>query len=256
MILGPRIGKYVKGKPQAMPGHNIPMVVLGTFILAFGWFGFNPGSTLAGTDLRISFIVVNTMLASITGALGALLALTWKKLPHDPSMLCNGMLAGLVAITAPCAFVSPWAGALIGAVAGVLVVYSVFFFERIGIDDVVGAISVHGVNGLWGVLSVGLFANGDYGAGWNGVVRDEFVKAYGADGVRGLFYGDASQLVAQFVDCGVLVVFGFVMAYVWFKLSNLITPLRVPEDVERDGLDIPEVGAPGYPDFAIRSTPH
>src|SRR3989449_8628427 len=101
MVLGPRIGKYVKGKPQAIPGHNIPMVVLGTFILAFGWFGFNPGSTLAGTDLRISYVVVNTMLASITGALGALLTLEAKGLKHDPSMLCNGMLAGLVAITGP-----------------------------------------------------------------------------------------------------------------------------------------------------------
>ncbi|MCX5737918.1 MAG: ammonium transporter [Proteobacteria bacterium] len=173
IVVGPRIGKFIGGKPQAIPGHNIPMVVLGTFILAFGWFGFNPGSTLSGTDLRISFVVVNTMLASITGAIATMATLSWKKLPHDPSMLCNGMLAGLVAITAPCAFVSPWAAAVIGAVAGVLVVYSVFFFENRGLDDPVGAVSVHGMNGLWGLLAVGIFSNGEYGAGWNGVVRDE-----------------------------------------------------------------------------------
>ena len=256
MVVGARIGKFVKGKPQAMPGHNIPMVVLGTFILAFGWFGFNPGSTLSGTDLRIGFVVVNTLLASVTGALGALATLSWKKLPHDPSMLCNGMLAGLVAITAPCAFVSPWAGALIGFIAGVIVVYSVFFFENRGVDDPVGAISVHGINGLWGVLSVGIFANGDYGAGWNGVVRDSMVKLYGADGVRGLLYGDFSQFVAQALDCAVVAGFGFCFAYVWFKLSDKITPIRVAKEVELEGLDIPEVGAPAYPDFSIRMGPH
>ncbi len=252
-VLGPRIGKYVDGKPQAIPGHNVPMVVLGTFILAFGWFGFNPGSTLAGTDLRISYVVVNTMLASITGAIMAMLALQWKGLKPDPTMLCNGMLAGLVAITAPCAFVDPWGAAVIGAIAGVLVVYAVFFFEARGVDDPVGAISVHGVNGLWGVLSVGIFATGQYGAGWNGVVRPEFVAKYGADGVRGLLYGDASQLVMQAIDCSVLTVFALVMAFVWFKLSNLITPLRVSKDTELEGLDGPEMGTLAYPDFALHS---
>jgi Amt family ammonium transporter len=254
MVLGPRIGKYTKdGKPQAIPGHNIPMVVLGTFILAFGWFGFNPGSTLSGTDLRISFIVVNTMLASITGALGAMVTLEAKGLKHDPSMLCNGMLAGLVAITAPCAFVVPWGAALIGFIAGVIVVVSVLFFENAGVDDCVGAISVHGINGLWGVISVGIFATGEYGAGWNGVVRDAYVKAYGSDGVRGLLYGDFSQFIAQCFDAAVVAGFGFLMAYVWFKISDLITPIRVPAEVELEGLDIPEVGAPGYPDFALHS---
>jgi Amt family ammonium transporter len=251
MVIGPRIGKFVNGKPQAIPGHDIPMVVLGTFILAFGWFGFNPGSTLAGTDLRISFVVVNTMLASITGALATMVTLYAKGLKPDPTMMCNGMLAGLVAITAPCAFVDPWAAALIGAIAGVLVVLSVFFWEARGIDDPVGAISVHGVNGLWGVLSVGIFATGQYGAGWNGVVRDSFVSAYGSDGVRGLFYGDPSQFVMQIIDCGVLVVFGFAMAYAWFKISDMITPIRVPAEVELEGLDGPEMGAIAYPDFPV-----
>ena len=254
IVVGPRIGKFSNdGKPQAIPGHNIPMVVLGTFILAFGWFGFNPGSTLAGTDLRISFVVVNTMLASITATLGAMLTLELKGFKHDPSMLCNGMLAGLVAITAPCAFVNPIGAAIIGLIAGVLVVLSIFFVERLGIDDVVGAVSVHGVNGLWGVISLGIFATGEYGAGWNGVLRDEYVKQYGSDGVRGLLYGDASQFFAQCLDAAVVATLGFVLAYIWFKLSNLITPIRVPAEIEVEGLDIPEVGAPGYPDFALHS---
>jgi ammonium transporter, Amt family len=252
LVIGPRIGKYdSKGKPQALPGHDVPMVVLGTFILAFGWFGFNPGSTLAGTDLRISFVVVNTMLASVTAAISAHLTLNLKGLKPDPTMLCNGMLAGLVAITAPCAFVNPMGAAIIGAVAGCLVVFSVFFFERAGVDDCVGAISVHGVNGLWGVLSVGIFATGEYGAGWNGVVRASMVKAYGSDGVRGLLYGDFSQFVMQGIDCIVVAVFGFLMAYAWFKLSDLITPIRVSRETEIDGLDGPEMGTLGYPDFQI-----
>jgi Amt family ammonium transporter len=255
MIIGARIGKYDShGRPQAMPGHSVPMVVAGTFILAFGWFGFNPGSTLAGTDLRISYIVVNTMLASFTGALFAMLTLWSKGLKPDSTMMCNGMLAGLVAITAPCAFVDPWAAALIGAVAGFLVVVSVFFFEARGVDDPVGAISVHGTNGLWGVLSVGIFANGAYGAGWNGVAREEMVKLYGSDGVRGLLYGDFSQFVMQVIDAGVVAIFGFVMAYVWFKVSDLITPIRVPTETEVEGLDGPEMGVLGYPDFQLHPT--
>jgi ammonium transporter, Amt family len=254
MIIGPRLGKFTKdGTSLPIPGHHVPMVVVGTFILAFGWFGFNPGSTLAGTDLRISMVVVNTMLASITGAVASMLVLYAKGLKPDPTMMCNGMLAGLVAITAPCAFVYSWAAALIGAIAGVLVVFSVFFWERRGIDDPVGAISVHGVNGLWGVIAVGIFANGKYGAGWNNVVRDAFSKDLGYDGVRGILYGDASQLVAQLLDAAVVAVFGFLMAYAWFKLSNLITPIRVSAETEIEGLDGPEMGALGYPDFTVAS---
>jgi ammonium transporter, Amt family len=245
IVIGPRKGKFVDGKPQPILGHHIPMVVIGTFILAFGWFGFNPGSTLAGTDLRISVVTVNTMLASVAAALAAMVTMWSMKMKPDVSMLCNGMLAGLVAITAPCAFVSPWAAVLIGVVAGFLVVKSVFFWERRGVDDPVGAISVHGVNGLWGVLSVGLLANGDYGAGWNGV----------DGGVRGLFYGDYKQLIMQGIDCTVLVLFGFTMAWVWFKVSNLITPIRVSEETEVQGLDLPEMGLLGYPEFVLASRP-
>lgn len=252
-LIGPRIGKFVDGKPQALPGHHLPMVVFGTFILAFGWFGFNAGSTLAGTDLRIATVVVNTMLASIAGAIAAMFVMSVKGMKPDPSMLCNGMLAGLVAITAPCAFVDSIVALLIGAVAGVLVVVSVGFWDRVGIDDPVGAISVHGVNGLWGVLSLGLFANGKYGAGWNGVARETFIAQYGSDGVRGLFYGDSSQLMAQLLSAVTVVVFGGVMAYVWFTVSNWVVPLRVSAEVERQGLDLPEMGAVGYPDFATHS---
>lgn len=252
IVIGPRVGKFTKeGKPLPLPGHHVPMVIAGTFILAFGWFGFNPGSTLSGTDLRISMVVVNTMLAGVAGAITSMLALYAKGLKPDPTMMCNGMLAGLVAITAPCAFVDSWAAVAIGGIAGVLVVFGVFFWEKRGVDDPVGAISVHGMNGLWGVISVGIFANGKYGAGWNGVVRDSFVKSFGSDGVRGILYGDASQLYAQLLDAAVVAVFGFLMAYAWFKLSNLITPIRVSVGTELAGLDAPEMGAIGYPDFTV-----
>jgi len=130
MVLGPRIGKYKDGKTQPIPAHHVPMVVFGTFILAFGWFGFNPGSTLAGTDLRIAMIAVNTMLASVTACLATMLTLWAMKMKPDPTMMCNGLLSGLVAITAPCAFVDTCGAAIIGAVAGVLVVLSVFFWTK------------------------------------------------------------------------------------------------------------------------------
>src|SRR5262249_12672323 len=164
-VLGRRIGKFARdGTPVAIPGHDIPMALLGTFILAFGWFGFNPGSTLAGTDLRIAVVATNTMLASAAGAVTAMLVMMAKFGKPDPSMMANGMLAGLVAITAPCAFVTAPSAVLIGAVAGVVVVWSVFFVERtLKVDDPVGAISVHGANGAWGVLALGLLADGKYG---------------------------------------------------------------------------------------------
>ena len=251
IVLGPRIGKYRGGKPQPIPGHHISMVAVGTFILAFGWFGFTAGSTLAGTDLRISVAVVNTVLASIAGALAAMLTLQLKGMKPDPSIMCNGMLAGLVAIAAPCAFVDSWAAFFIGVVAGALAVFSVFFWERFKIDDPVGAVSVHGIGGLWGLVALGLFANGKYGAGWNGVVRDDFVRNYGSDGVRGLLFGDPAQFVMQIISALVVAAFGFAMAYAWFKLSNRIAPIRVSGETEMQGLDGPEMGVLGYPDFSI-----
>jgi Amt family ammonium transporter len=238
-LLGPRIGKYNSdGTPNAIPGHNIPMAVIGTFILAFGWFGFNAGSTLAGTDLRIAVVAVNTMLASATGAMAATIWM-WcvRTKKPDTSMMCNGMLAGLVAITAPCAFVTAGASCFIGLVSGILVVESVFFVERkLRIDDPVGAISVHGVNGAWGCLALGLFADGTYGDGWNGV----------AGTVKGLFYGDASQFLAQSIGVLTNIIYVGLIGLVIFKLIDMLVGSRVEPLSELEGLDIPEMGTPGY----------
>ncbi len=238
-LLGPRIGKYNKdGSINAIPGHNLPMAIIGTFILAFGWFGFNPGSSLAGTDLRIAVVAVNTMLASATGAVASTLWM-WRvrgKKP-DPSMMCNGMLAGLVAITAPCAFVNSMSACLIGLISGVLVVEAAFFIERtLRVDDPVGAIAVHGVNGAWGCLALGLFADGSYGDGWNGV----------AGTVKGLFYGDASQFIAQCVGVTANIVYVGAISFVIYKLIDLAVGHRADPAAEVHGLDVPEMGVPGY----------
>src|SRR2546429_2108625 len=193
------------------PCPSIPMALIGTFILAFGWFGFNAGSTLAGSDLRIGVIATNTMLAGAAGGITAMLYMWVKYGKPDPSMVANGTLAGLVAITAPCAFVTAPSAVLIGGVAGVLVCLAVFFIDgRLHIDDPVGAISVHGVNGLWGILSLGLLADGTYGDGWNGV----------PGAVRGLFYGDASQFVAQLVGGLTNFVAVGAMAYAAYKVTR------------------------------------
>lgn len=238
-LLGPRYGKYNKdGSINPIPAHSIPMAIIGTFILAFGWFGFNPGSTLAGTDLRIAVVAVNTMLASATAAIAATLWM-WRvrtKKP-DPSMMANGMLAGLVAITAPCAFVSAGGAAIIGLVSGILVVESVFFFDRIKIDDPVGAISVHGVNGAWGCLSIGLFADGTYGVGWNGV----------AGTVTGLFYGGGiSQFWAELIGVATCFITLSILAIVVFKIADVLVGNRIEEETEVEGLDVPEMGVFGY----------
>jgi ammonium transporter, Amt family len=256
MIIGPRIGKFINGKPRAIPGHNLPMVIAGTLILAFGWFGFNPGSTLAGTDLRISFIVVNTILAGATGALASMLVMQFKFGKPDPSVMCNGMLAGFVAITAPSAFVSPIGAALIGFIAGVLVVYSVFFWDKMGIDDPVGAISVHGVVGFFGVLAVGLFASGDYGAGYNGVASTvKGIMPFGSVAGVAFFTPEGfRQLAAQSIEACACVCAGALISYALFKLSNRIAPMRVSREIELQGLDIPEMGALGYPDFELKTT--
>ena len=166
-VLGPRIGKFGdNGQPRALPGHHIPMALLGTFILLFGWFGFNAASTFAATDVQFATVAANTAIAGAFGAIVAMVWITKRTGKPDPGMMANGMLAGLVAITAPCAFVSPAISALIGTIAGVLVIEAVFFVERVlKVDDPVGAIAVHGINGAFGVLCVGLFANGSYGGG-------------------------------------------------------------------------------------------
>jgi Amt family ammonium transporter len=247
IVLGPRIGKFIKGKAQAIPGHNLPMGVLGCFILAFGWFGFNAGSTLAGTDLRIAVVATNTMLASASGALLAYLY-TWKKFgAPDLSMAVNGMLAGMVAITAPCAFVTAPSAVLIGAISGVLVVVAALFVENtMKIDDPVGAIAVHGVNGAWGLIALGLFADGTYGQGLNGA----------SSGVTGLFYGDGRQLVAQFIGIGANLLWVGVTSYALFKVLDKTLGMRVSPEQEMAGLDFHEVSAPAYPgDGATVNTP-
>jgi Amt family ammonium transporter len=243
IVLGPRLGKFTRsGKPVAIPGHNIPMAIVGTFILAFGWFGFNAGSTLAGTDLRIAVISVNTMLASAAGAFSAMLYVWLRYGKPEPSIMANGMLAGLVAITAPCAFVNSASAVVIGVIAGVLVVSSVIFIERVlKVDDPVGAISVHGTCGLWGVVALGLFADGTYGEGLNGI----------AGPVRGLFFGDSSQLVAQIIGALACSLFVFGSFYIFFKVMDIWIGNRVTPDVEFEGLDVSEMGAVGYPDFEI-----
>src|SRR5579883_1466554 len=191
LVLGPRIGKFRRDQAiGAMPGHNLPMAITGTLILAFGWFGFNCGSTFAASDSRIALIAVNTMLSSAAGALAALLAMWLRYGRPDIAITCNGLLGGLVAITAPCAFVSPLAAILIGIVAGLITDWSVIMLERhLHVDDPVGAIAVHGVCGMWGALALGIFADGSYGLGWNGV----------AGPVRGLLFGDSGQFFAQLI---------------------------------------------------------
>ncbi len=251
-LIGPRIGKFNKdGSVNPIPAHNIPMAIAGTFILAFGWFGFNPGSTLAGTDLRIAVVATNTMLASATGCMGAVLWMWWFRTKKpDPSMACNGMLAGLVAITAPCAFVSSVGACIIGLVAGILVVESVFFFDRIQIDDPVGAISVHGTCGAWGCLSIGLLADGTYGDGWNGV----------AGTVRGLFYGGGmGQFWAELIGVVTCFVTLSVISIIVFKIVEVLVGNRVSAETEIEGLDIPEMGVTGYNGMVMdkaMETPH
>jgi ammonium transporter, Amt family len=239
IVLGPRIGKFRRdGMIGALPGHNLPMAVVGTLILAFGWFGFNAGSTLAASDARIGPIAVNTMLASSAGTLTALLYLWERYGKPDIAMACNGMLGGLVAITAPCAFVSPAAAVLIGVIAGVIVVWAVIALERrLRIDDPVGAIAVHGACGIWGALAVGIFADGSYGDGWNGI----------AGPVRGLLFGDPSQLIAQLIGVTVnlIVVFGLALAF--FVIIERTIGNRVVAEVEWTGLDPLEMGSDAYP---------
>ena len=249
IIVGPRIGKYSRdGRANPIPGHDITMVLLGCFILAFGWFGFNPGSTLgasANGNLRISSVAVDTMLAGMAGSFGAMYYMWIRYGKPDASMTGNGLLAGLVAITAPSGFVNPMAAVIIGLIAGLLVCLSVEFVDRVlKVDDPVGAISVHGANGIWGVIAVGLFADGrsNYGGSWNGV----------SGSVTGLFYGDAGQLVAQLIGVATLIGFVFTVSFVANMVIDAVMGQRVSAKVELEGLDIPEMGAVAYPDFVLK----
>lgn len=239
LLLGPRIGKYNKdGSANVIGGHNIPLAALGVFILWFGWFGFNPGSTTSGTNLSIAVIAVTTNLAAAAGAITAMITIWMQYGKPDTSMTLNGALAGLVAITAGCANVSPLSAIMIGGLAGVLVVYSVQFIDKVlRIDDPVGAVSVHGVCGAFGTLAVGLFAEKNYG---------------GVDGL--LFGGGMSQLITQ--ATGVLAVFAwtFVGALILFGIIKATMGLRVEAEEEVKGLDITEHGMESYSGFQIFST--
>jgi len=232
ILLGPRIGKYTKdGKVNAIPGHDMSMATLGMFVLWFGWFGFNPGSTMAADADAISRVAINTCLAGAVGGVAATFASFLALGKPDLSMVLNGILAGLVAITAPCNWVTPGGSVIIGLIAGVLVVYAVIFFDRIKIDDPVGALSVHLVNGVWGTFSLGLFA-ADIG------------------GIKGLFYGGGpAQLFAQIKGIVAVGVYVVVVSVICWSIIKAVMGLRVGADEEREGLDIGEHGMQAYPDF-------
>ncbi|MEM6883387.1 MAG: ammonium transporter [Verrucomicrobiota bacterium] len=228
-VVGPRVGKFNKdGTANPIPGHNLPMAFLGTFLLAFGWFGFNAGSTLSGTNTTIGIIAANTALASGAGCMVAAITSRLKFGKVDPSFICNGLLAGLVGITAPCAFVDTWAAVVIGAICGVVVVYSVLFIEDfLKLDDPVGAISVHGTCGAIGGLAVGVFANGE-------------------NGVTGIFLGDGRQFMVQalgVITC--FVTFG-ALGFVMYLISNKIVKNRATDAEQIAGLDVSEMGIEAY----------
>jgi Amt family ammonium transporter len=224
IVLGPRIGKYGKnGEVRAIPGHNIPLAALGVFILWLGWFGFNPGSTTVA-DKSIAMIFVNTNMAAAAGAvLGMITSWVMFKKP-DVGMSLNGALAGLVGITAGCANVSPTSSVIIGAIAGILVVLSVYIIDRLHIDDPVGAVSVHGVCGAWGTLAAGLFNMG----------------------------GPTLKIVTtQLIGIGAAFVWSFGICFILFKAIDLTLGLRVSEEEEMEGLDIGEHGVSAYSDFQV-----
>ncbi len=242
IVLGPRYGKYNgRGESKAIPGHNIPLAALGVFILWFGWFGFNPGSTTAGTNLSIATIAVTTNLAAAAGAIAAMITVWFQFGKPDTSMTLNGALAGLVAITAGCASVSPGSAIIIGALAGILVVFAVEFIDKkLKIDDPVGAISVHGVCGAFGTLCVGLFAQSAYG------------EASGAGAVNGLFFGGGIKpLITQLTGVVSVFFWVFTSAFILFKLIKVTVGLRVSKEEELRGLDIEEHGMESYSGFQI-----
>lgn len=227
LVLGPRVGRFDKnGKPRKITGHNLVLAALGVFILWFGWFGFNPGSTLAATDLNIARIALTTNMGAAAGALGALLYAYGRSRTWDVEAAMNGALAGLVGITAGTAFVSPLSAIVIGAVAGLLLSPATHLLERFKIDDAVGAIPVHGVGGVWGTLAVGLFHEAD-----------------------GLFVGGGAKLLGiQAIGAGAVLAFSFVGCYVIFQVIHRTIGLRVSRHEELAGLDTKH-GVQAYPEF-------
>jgi Amt family ammonium transporter len=237
IILRPRTGKFNEdGSPNFIAGHNIPLVSLGVFLLWFGWFGFNPGSALGMNDPElVSRVTVNTNLAAAAGVITAMIT-AWAKFGKpDLALTMNGALAGLVAITAPCAVVSPGAAVYIGAIAGILCIYGVRWLDRLRVDDPVGAVPVHCLNGIWGTLAVGLFAQTAFGAPNNG-----------------LFYGGGFlQLGIQALGNLTVALFTIAAMGLIFKTIDAVVGLRVSEEEELRGLDIGEHGMESYSGFQI-----
>ena len=247
MVLGPRLGKYNRdGTANAIPGHNIPLALLGVLVLAFGWFGFNSGSTFGAAgagNLRIGVVAVTTMMASAGGAFVVMMYMMIRTGKPDPSMVANGFLAGLVSITAPCAFVSPSVGVLIGAIGGLIMVWAVSFLDLVRVDDPVGAVAVHGGAGIWGMLAVGIFADGTYGNGWNATLD----AAGNSVPLVGLLHGGTGQFFAQLIGVVTVVIWGFGASYAFFKIQHKIMGIRSSREDELGGLDIPEMGIVAYP---------
>ncbi|WP_248931124.1 ammonium transporter [Paenibacillus hamazuiensis] len=235
IIVGPRIGKFgPDGTANIVPPSNLPLASVGAFILWFGWFGFNSGSTLSATNGSIGHIAVTTMLAAASGSATCILFTMLRYRKSDPPMVINGALAGLVGITAGCAFVSDGAAILIGAVCGIAMVFATEFLESKRIDDPVGAFAVHGVSGSLGTLAVGLFA------------KPELTKGIGQE-YSGLFYGGGFSLLGvQALGLVVVCIWGFALTWIAFKTIKLFVPVRVSRDEELVGLDVGIHGVPAY----------
>jgi Amt family ammonium transporter len=229
-MVGPRAGKFdLAGKARSIPGHNMGYVVIGTIILFFGWFGFNPGSTLAATDLRISTIAVNTFLAGVAGGVVAYYVQFARSGKADIGVTCSGIIAGLVAITAPCAYVDSWAAVVIGAIGGGLVILIANVLEStFHLDDPVWAVACHAGGGIWGLIALGIFANGSYGD------------------VAGLIAGDGSKIVAQLISVVALVAWTGITSFIIFGIIKATMGLRVSEEDETVGLDASEFSQLGY----------
>jgi len=227
IVLGPRIGKYNEdGSSNTIPGHNLPLAAVGAFILWFGWFGFNPGSSLAavGNWELIGNVVVNTFLASAAGGIATMVYTYFAYGKIDITMVINGILAGLVSITAGCNVVSPVSALVIGLIAGILVDLAVLFFDRLKVDDPVGAIAVHGINGLFGTIAVGVFAIDD-----------------------GLLYGGGSELlITQIIGVGSIAIFSFCLTYIIMRTLKMTLGIRISEYEEKVGIDAVSFGVKSY----------
>jgi Amt family ammonium transporter len=249
VVLGPRLGKYgPDGRPRPFPAHNVVFVVVGTLILLFGWIGMTVGSAVDASELRIADIAININLAAVAGAASAMLFWHFSYGKPDISMACNGLLAGLVAVSASCVFIGPNAAVVIGILAGLLVCGGVLFNERVlKIDDPCGSVAVHGYCGWFGAVAVGLFADGTYGAGWNGIGPTTYLGTAG-QGVTGLLYGDVRQIAVQLGGATLCAMYAFLFTYVVFKVADRFRPMRVDPDVEIEGLDLPEFGMLAFPE--------